>query len=134
MSRRPLPPLNALRAFEAFGRHGRMTLAADELCVTHGAISRQVRQLEEHLGEALTEGPRTRPPPSVQRQEQGGAFSPLLLLLPKQEPPHLPLDGGGEEGKRKEGEEAGGVEGRGGHSAREEGAKLIDLRPASLDL
>jgi len=60
MSRRALPPLNALRAFEAFARHGRRTLAADELCVTHGAISRQVRQLEEHLGEALTEGPRTR--------------------------------------------------------------------------
>lgn len=60
MARRNLPPLNALRAFEAFGRHGRMTLAADELCVTHGAISRQIRQLEEHLGVALTEGPRTR--------------------------------------------------------------------------
>ncbi|HWU14420.1 MAG TPA: LysR family transcriptional regulator, partial [Caulobacter sp.] len=60
MAARPLPPLNALRAFEAFGRRGRMTLAADELCVTHGAISRQVRQLEDHLGVALTEGPRTR--------------------------------------------------------------------------
>ena len=60
MARRNLPPLNALRAFEAFGRHGRMTLAADELCVTHGAVSRQIRQLEEHLGVALTEGPRTR--------------------------------------------------------------------------
>jgi DNA-binding transcriptional LysR family regulator len=60
MVARPLPPLNALRAFEAFGRRGRMTLAADELCVTHGAISRQVRQLEDHLGVALTEGPRTR--------------------------------------------------------------------------
>jgi DNA-binding transcriptional LysR family regulator len=57
---RSLPPLNALRAFEAFGRHGRMTLAADELCVTHGAVSRQIRQLEEHLGVPLTEGPRTR--------------------------------------------------------------------------
>lgn len=60
MARRNLPPLNALRAFEAFGRHGRMTLAADELCVTHGAVSRQIRQLEEHLGVALTEGPRSR--------------------------------------------------------------------------
>ncbi|UAL09476.1 LysR substrate-binding domain-containing protein [Caulobacter segnis] len=60
MARRQLPSLNALRAFEAFGRHGRMTLAADELCVTHGAVSRQIRQLEEHLGVALTEGPRTR--------------------------------------------------------------------------
>ncbi len=60
MARRALPSLNALRAFEAFARHGRMTLAADELCVTHGAISRQIRQLEEQLGVALTEGPRSR--------------------------------------------------------------------------
>lgn len=60
MARRHLPSLNALRAFEAFGRHGRMTLAADELCVTHGAVSRQIRQLEEQLGVALTEGPRSR--------------------------------------------------------------------------
>lgn len=60
MARRVLPSLNALRAFEAFARHGRMTLAADELCVTHGAISRQIRQLEEQLGVALTEGPRSR--------------------------------------------------------------------------
>jgi LysR family glycine cleavage system transcriptional activator len=60
MAVRSLPPLNALRAFEAFGRRGRMTLAADELCVTHGAISRQIRQLEDHLGVALTGGPRTR--------------------------------------------------------------------------
>ncbi|WP_369058985.1 LysR substrate-binding domain-containing protein [Caulobacter sp. 73W] len=60
MARRPLPPLNALRAFEAFGRHGRMTTAADELFVTHGAVSRQVRSLEDHLGVALTEGPKSR--------------------------------------------------------------------------
>lgn len=60
MARRSLPSLNALRAFEAFGRHGRMILAADELCVTHGAISRQIRQLETDLGAALTEGPRNR--------------------------------------------------------------------------
>ncbi len=60
MARRALPSLNALRAFEAFARHGRMTLAADELCVTHGAISRQIRQLEDQLGVALTEGPRSR--------------------------------------------------------------------------
>ncbi|MCF8481388.1 MAG: LysR family transcriptional regulator [Rhodospirillum sp.] len=51
-------PLNALRAFEAVGRLGRMTLAAEELHVTHGAISRQVRHLEEVLGVPLLEGPR----------------------------------------------------------------------------
>ena len=37
-----------------------VTLAADELCVTHGAVSRQVRHLEDSLGIALTEGPRHR--------------------------------------------------------------------------
>ena len=59
MARRALPPLNALRAFEAFGRHGRMSTAADELFVTHGAVSRQIRQLEQWLGFPLTEGPKT---------------------------------------------------------------------------
>ncbi|KKC39343.1 LysR family transcriptional regulator [Devosia epidermidihirudinis] len=57
---RQLPSLNALRAFEAAGRHGRMTLAADELNVTHSAISRQVQNLENLLGVALFEGPRNR--------------------------------------------------------------------------
>ena len=60
MTRRSLPPLTALRAFEAFARLGKMTTAADELCVTHGAISRQIRSLEEAVGLALTEGPRHR--------------------------------------------------------------------------
>ena len=53
MPKRNLPPLTALRAFEAFARHGRMNLAADELCVTHGAISRQVRSLERLCGVRL---------------------------------------------------------------------------------
>ncbi|QPC43865.1 LysR family transcriptional regulator [Kaustia mangrovi] len=56
--RRNLPPLNALKAFEAAGRHEQISAAADELAVTHGAVSRQVRQLEEILGVALFEGPR----------------------------------------------------------------------------
>ena len=60
MTRRSLPPLTALRAFEAFARLGKMTTAADELCVTHGAVSRQIRSLEESVGLALTEGPRHR--------------------------------------------------------------------------
>ncbi|MCY1289785.1 HTH-type transcriptional regulator TrpI [compost metagenome] len=50
---RDLPPLNALRAFEAAARLGSMSAAAEELSVTHGAISRQVRQLEDELGLAL---------------------------------------------------------------------------------
>lgn len=52
---RRLPPLNALRAFEAAGRHASVTRAADELRVTHGAVSRQVRALEAWLGLALFE-------------------------------------------------------------------------------
>lgn len=54
------PPLNALRAFEAFARHGGMTAAAFELCVTHGAVSRQVAALQDHLGVVLVVGPRHR--------------------------------------------------------------------------
>lgn len=45
-----LPPLNALRAFEAAGRYSGFTLAADELCVTPGAVSRQIKLLEATLG------------------------------------------------------------------------------------
>ncbi len=50
-----LPPLNALRAFEAAARLGSFSAAADQLHVTHGAISRQVRALEEWLGMPLFE-------------------------------------------------------------------------------
>lgn len=48
-----LPPLNALRAFEAAARLGSITLAAGELCVTPGAVSRQIKALEDHFGLAL---------------------------------------------------------------------------------
>lgn len=48
-----LPPLNALKAFEASARLQSISLAAKELHVTHGAVSRQVKQLEEHLGITL---------------------------------------------------------------------------------
>ncbi len=52
MSRR-LPPLNALRAFEAAARNLSFTRAADELFVTQAAISHQVKALEEYLGITL---------------------------------------------------------------------------------
>ena len=48
--RRRLPPLNALRAFEAAARHLSFTRAADELAVTQAAVSHQVKTLEEWLG------------------------------------------------------------------------------------
>jgi LysR family glycine cleavage system transcriptional activator len=47
---RRLPSLNALRAFEAAARHESFTVAAGELFVTHAAISRHIRELEEWLG------------------------------------------------------------------------------------
>ncbi|MBP1884125.1 transcriptional regulator GcvA [Sinorhizobium mexicanum] len=48
-----LPPLQTLRAFEATGRRLSMTLAAQELHLTHGAVSRQIKALEDHLGVQL---------------------------------------------------------------------------------
>ena len=42
-----LPPLNSLRAFEATARKLNVTEAADELCVTQGAISHQLKKIEE---------------------------------------------------------------------------------------
>lgn len=51
--RRRLPPLNALPSFEAAARHLSFSKAADELHVTHGAVSRAVRNLEDHLGVQL---------------------------------------------------------------------------------
>ncbi|MEB3094449.1 MULTISPECIES: LysR substrate-binding domain-containing protein [Achromobacter] len=50
-----LPPLNTLRVFDAAARHQAFGKAAEELHVTHGAVSRQVRLLEEALGLALFE-------------------------------------------------------------------------------
>ena len=48
-----LPPLNALITFEAAARHLSFTLAANELNVTQAAVSRQIKNLEQHLGVAL---------------------------------------------------------------------------------
>jgi LysR family glycine cleavage system transcriptional activator len=52
MARR-LPPLSALRPFEAAARLESFSRAAEELHITHGAVSHQVRALEEHLGAPL---------------------------------------------------------------------------------
>jgi len=53
MVRPRLPPLNAIKAFEAAARLGSFTRAAEELGVTHGAVSRQIRVLEDWLGSRL---------------------------------------------------------------------------------
>lgn len=53
MRKRRLPPLNALRGFDAAARHLSFTKAAEELNLTQGAVSRQVKELELHLGQEL---------------------------------------------------------------------------------
>ena len=53
MRKRRLPPLNALRGFEAAARHLSFTRAAEELALTQGAVSRQVQELETYFGEPL---------------------------------------------------------------------------------
>ena len=50
---RKLPPLNALKGFEATSRRQSVRDAADELCLTHQAVSYQIQVLEEELGVAL---------------------------------------------------------------------------------
>ncbi|MFG3348510.1 LysR substrate-binding domain-containing protein [Streptomyces sp. NPDC048018] len=69
MTRPDLPPLNTLLPFEATVRHASMTRAAQELHVTHGAVSRQVQNLERALGTPLFErGARSlRPTPQARR-------------------------------------------------------------------
>src|ERR1700752_916479 len=47
---RRLPPLNTLRAFEAAARHLSFNRAAEEVAVTQGALSHQVKELESQLG------------------------------------------------------------------------------------
>ncbi|MFT5005409.1 MAG: DNA-binding transcriptional LysR family regulator, partial [Paracoccaceae bacterium] len=51
--RQRLPPLNALRAFEAAARLGGISKAADELCVTPVAIAQHVKALEDWAGAKL---------------------------------------------------------------------------------
>ncbi|MDU9416324.1 MULTISPECIES: LysR substrate-binding domain-containing protein [Pseudomonas] len=51
--KRKIPALNALKAFEIAGSTGSFTRAAEQLNVTQSAVSRQVRQLEEQIGEEL---------------------------------------------------------------------------------
>lgn len=53
MKIKPLPPMNSIVVFEVAARHQSFTQAADELHVTQGAVSRQIRLLEEYLGKEL---------------------------------------------------------------------------------
>ncbi len=76
MARR-LPSLNALKAFEAASRHESFTDAATELFVTHAAISRHIRELEEALGTELF----TRTGRGVELTEAGQRFGSRLTPL-----------------------------------------------------
>ena len=71
---RYLPPLNALKAFEAAAQCQNFTLAAQRLHVTQSAISRQVRHLEEQLGVSLFE----RRPGQLRLTEAGRRLLPAL--------------------------------------------------------
>ena len=70
---RKLPPLNALRAFEAAARHLSFTRAAEELFVTQAAISHQVKALEEHLGLKLFRRLNRRLPNNTRMRESPGS-------------------------------------------------------------
>jgi LysR family transcriptional regulator, glycine cleavage system transcriptional activator len=92
---RRLPPLNSLRAFEAAARLGSFSQAANELHVTHGAVSRHIQLLEEWLGTpmfrrlnrrvALTEAG------SAYLSEVGAAFDRIALATAQ----HLERQRGG---------------------------------------
>ncbi|KQS55351.1 LysR family transcriptional regulator [Brevundimonas sp. Leaf363] len=71
---RPLLPLNALRAFESAARHLNFSRAADELFVTPGAVSQQIRLLEETVGGPLFK----REARGLQLTPLGRAAAPLL--------------------------------------------------------
>ena len=69
-----LPPMNALRTFEAVSRLGSVSKAADELCVSQGAVSQQLRNLEDHLGREMF----IRTPNSFILSEDGETFAAVV--------------------------------------------------------
>ena len=91
----PRPSLNALRAFEATARLRSMTAAADELSVTHGAVSRHIRALEELFGVILlVRGPHaTTPTPEGVRlaESLATAFTTIQAAIDQLKPGPLTL-------------------------------------------
>ena len=69
-----LPPMNALRAFEAVSRLGSVSKAAEELCVSQGAVSQQLRNLEGHLDRELF----IRTPNSFKLSEEGETYASVV--------------------------------------------------------
>jgi LysR family glycine cleavage system transcriptional activator len=76
-SPRRLPPLNAVRAFEAAARHCSFTRAADELFVTQGAVSHQVKLLEEWFGFLLFD----RHKRELQLTRKGEEYLPVVRIM-----------------------------------------------------
>ena len=66
--------MNALRAFEAVSRLGSVSKAAEELCVSQGAVSQQLRNLEDHLDRELF----IRTPNSFELSEEGETFAAVV--------------------------------------------------------
>ena len=66
--------MNALRAFEAVSRLGSVSKAAEELCVSQGAVSQQLRNLEDHLDRELF----VRTPNSFKLSEDGEEFAEVV--------------------------------------------------------
>lgn len=89
------PPFNALRAFEAAARLGSMTAAAAELRVTHGAISRHVRALEDRFGLPLLQRLARSVAPTPEGAQLAGelaeAFDRMTLALSRVQPGPLTL-------------------------------------------
>src|SRR5215467_434811 len=71
---RKLPPLSAIRAFEAAARHGSFTKAAEELGMTQAAVSYQVKLLEDRVGAPLF----LRQPRRVVLSEAGKRLAPAV--------------------------------------------------------
>src|SRR5687768_2622168 len=69
-----LPPLTAVRAFEAAARHQSFTKAAEELGMTQAAVSYQVKVLEDRLGKPLF----LRLPKKVELSETGRRLAPAV--------------------------------------------------------
>ena len=69
-----IPSLASLRAFEAVARHLSFRRAADELCVTHAAISHQIKSLESELGVKLF----NRNSRSVRLTDEGSLYFPVI--------------------------------------------------------
>ncbi len=79
--RRSLPPLKAMVAFEAVVRLGSVTAAADEIGVTHSAVSKQLAVLEAWLGAPLFENNRRHMTPTPPALRLAGAAGAALDLL-----------------------------------------------------